>query len=395
VYLAVVQDFLAHDHFSQSHTRTPGLPLFLLLVGTGRTYFYATLSLHLLSVGALTLLLSRFAVRSRLIWAFFFIALLPPYLQNTAYLATESITAAFLTLGFVGLSLYILDRRWPYCLFASLCFVWAGITRPTNLVTPFLLAAILLVLPGRRLARAAALLVCMPALLFGSYVLYSAFHFQSFDIRSMAGYQLSNSTVFLYEYIPNPIAREELLKARSAMYAEKMAPNFAVWRAQPVLKQRLGLSDAELGRFLLRMNLRLILHHPEVYLEAIARSSNVYWFPYETKVIANSLILKAVWYGLQILMVTAFLLELTVLAGLFVGSHILNRTFDFAGDRAVVYVLAIAIVFQTMVVSYAVIGQGNARYRSVTDLLIIFGVALIADWGRTMWHASRRAPVLG
>jgi hypothetical protein len=110
-------------------------------------------------------------------------------------------------------------------------------------------------------------------------------------------------------------------------------------------------------------------------------------------VIANSLILKAVWYGLQILMVTAFLLELTVLAGLFVGSHILNRTFDFTGDRAVVYVLAIAIVFQTMVVSYAVIGQGNARYRSVTDLLIIFGVALIADWGRTMWHASRRAPV--
>jgi hypothetical protein len=47
-----------------------------------------------------------------------------------------------------------------------------------------------------------------------------------------------------------------------------------------------------------------------------------------------------------------------------------------------------------MIVSYAVIGDGNARYRSVTDLLIVFAVALIADWGWTMWHASRRVLVL-
>lgn len=394
IYLGVVQDFLAHGHFSQSHTRTPGLPLFLLLVGTGRAYFYATLLLHLVSVSALALLLSRFAVRIQLIWAFVLVALLPPYVQNAAYLATESITAALLAFGFVGLSLYILDRRWPYGLLASLCFVWAGITRPTNLVTPFLLAAILLALPKRRLARAAALLVCVPALLLGSYILYSATHFQSFDIASMSGYQLSNSTVQLYEYIDNPIAREELVRARSEMFAEKRPPNFAVWRAQPVLDQRLGLSDAELGRFLLHMNLRLIVHHPEIYMEQIARTSNVYWFPYETKMIVNSRVLKVAWYGLQILVLATFLLELTVLAGLFVGSHILNREFEFAGNRAVVYLLAIAIVFQTMIVSYAVIGDGNARYRSVTDLLIVFAVALIADWGWTMWHASRRVLVL-
>jgi hypothetical protein len=160
------------------------------------------------------------------------------------------------------------------------------------------------------------------------------------------------------------------------------------------LDQRLGLSDAELGRFLLHMNLRLIVHHPEIYMEQIARTSNVYWFPYETKMIVNSRVLKVAWYGLQILVLATFLLELTVLAGLFVGSHILNREFEFAGNRAVVYLLAIAIVFQTMIVSYAVIGDGNARYRSVTDLLIVFAVALIADWGWTMWHASRRVLVL-
>ena len=158
------------------------------------------------------------------------------------------------------------------------------------------------------------------------------------------------------------------------------------------MKQRLGLSDAELGQFLLRMNLRLIVHHPEAYIEKISRGTNGYWFPYETKVIGNNVILKVLWYGLQFLIGATFLLELTVLIGLFVGSRILNRDFDLAGDRAVVYLLAIAIIYQTMIVSYVVIGSGDARYRSVTDLLIIFAVALIADWGRTMWRANRRAP---
>jgi len=206
----------------------------------------------------------------------------------------------------------------------------------------------------------------------------------------MSGYQFTNSTVALYEYIDNPIAREELLEARSEMIAEKLPPNFAVWRAQPILQQRLGLSEAELGRFLLRMNLRLIVHHPEAYLEQIARTANANWFPYTTKLVtSNNPILRACWYALQILIVGMFLLELIVLAGLSVGSWILNREFDFVGDRAAVYVLVIGIVWQTIIVSSAVIGGGSARYRSVADLLIIFAVALVADWGRTKWLATR------
>jgi hypothetical protein len=206
----------------------------------------------------------------------------------------------------------------------------------------------------------------------------------------MSGYQLANSTVALYEYIDNPIARDELLEARNEMNAENLPPNFAIWRAQPILQQRLGLSEAELGRFLLRINLHLIVHHPEAYLEQIARTANADWFPYTTKVEAsNNPILKGSWYGLQILIVGMFFLESMVLAGLFVGSWILNRGFDLVGDRAAVYLLAIGIVWQTIIVSSAVIGGGSARYRSVADLLIIFAVALVVDWGRTKWLASR------
>jgi hypothetical protein len=390
-YVEVAQDFLAHGHFSQPHIRTPGLPLFLLLVGTGRTYFHATLLLHIVSVGALALLLSRLRVRLQPIWIFVLVSLLPAFVQNTAYLATEGITAAFLALGLVAVSLYVLDRHWAYALFASFCFAWAGITRPTNLPAPFLLAAVLLALQGRRMIGAAALVLCVPTLLLGGYIAHSAHNPRDFEISSMIGYQLSNATVPLYEYIDNPIAREELLRARSEMDAEGLSANFGVWRAQPILEKRMGLSENELGEFLLRMNLGLILHHPEVYLEQIARGSNAYWFPYATQLITKRPFWKASWYGLQILVVVAFLFELTVLIGLFVGSRLLNRALDLGRERAMVYLLAITIIFETMIVSYAVIGSGSARYRSVTDLLLLFAVALITDWGQTTWRTNHRA----
>jgi hypothetical protein len=388
-YLEVLRDFLDHGHFSQFHDRTPGLPIFLLLTGTGRTYFYAALFIHLISVGALALLLVRLDIRPQFVWSFVFVSLLPPYVQNTAYLASEGVTSAFLALGFVGISLYVLDHRWAYCLLGSLFFLWAGITRPTNLPLPFLLSGILLAMRGRKMGRGAAVLVGLPALLLGSYLIYSGHRLQSFNILSMAGYQLSNSTVEFYDDIGNSIVREELVKAREEMSAENLPPNFAVWRARRTLKQRLGLSDDQLGRFLLGVNLTLIKRHPEAYMERILQRLNMYWFPYATRTITAVPILKAVWYVVEMLVGVLFLFELTVLAGLYVGSWILNRAFEFVGNRAVVYVLAIGIIYETMSVSYLVIGYGNPRYRSVTDVLIIFAVILIFDWTMTMWQASR------
>jgi hypothetical protein len=388
-YLQVAQDFSATGHFVQLHERTPGLPLFVLLTGTGRKYFHTVLFLHLLSIVALALLLTRLTVRMQLIWAFVLLALLPPYMQNDAYLSSEALAGTLLVFGFLGVSLFILNRNyWIYCLLATVCFLWAGLTRPTNLITPFLLAGIL-ALSRRKLIRGAALLALLPALVAGAYVLYTDTNVHLFGLSAQTGYQLSNSTVRLYEYIDNPIAREEFLRARTELYVEGSAPNYAVWRVRPILKQRLGLSDVELGRFLLRMNLRLILHHPEGYLETIARGANMYWFPYETKIIVQSSALRAVWFGAQLLVSAVFLLEVTVLGGLAIGSRIIGRKLVDLGDRALVHLLALAIIFQTMIVSFLLIGSGSPRYRSVTDLLILFDIVLVADWGLTTWYASR------
>jgi hypothetical protein len=138
------------------------------------------------------------------------------------------------------------------------------------------------------------------------------------------------------------------------------------------------------------MNLRLIAHHPRAYLGQTARGLNLYWIPYWTKMIdGDNAIAKLLWYGIQALIVAVFLFEMVVVTGLLVGSYILNRDSGFTGDRWVVFLLAISIIFQIVIVSYAVMGMGDPRYRSVTDLLILFAIAVFGDWAWKMWHTSR------
>src|SRR5271170_6941967 len=95
-YLMPLRDFLAHGHLTEVPGRTPGLPLFLLITGTGRSYFYAGLLLYLLGLGGLVHLLFRLRVRPWLVWSFAFLVLLPPFAQNVAYIASEGLTETLL-----------------------------------------------------------------------------------------------------------------------------------------------------------------------------------------------------------------------------------------------------------------------------------------------------------
>jgi hypothetical protein len=395
-YLHPVDDFRAHHHFTQLHGRLPGLTVFLLLVGTGRFCFYATLALHLLAVGALALLLFRLAVRPAFVWAFVFLAILPPYVQNAAFLSSETFTEAFLALGFVLLSLCVLNRSWPLALLGSLCLVWAGLARPAVLFVPFALALILVLVSWQRFRRAAAILVLAPILFAGSWVLYTGIEFHYFGLSYFSGYQLSCSTIGMYEYIDNPIAREELLNARAEMYVAGMTPNDAIWKAVPHLEQRLGLNEVDLGRFLLRMNVKLITHHPEVFLEEFSRAMLMYWFPYLTKSLGYGGVLKLLWDAFQLMVAAVFLFEVAVLGGFAIGSRFVDRgLISGVSDRLLIYLLALGAIFQVEIMSCAVVGGSNPRFRSVTDPLSIFCAVFVADWALTAWRGSRRAPLLG
>jgi hypothetical protein len=364
------------------------LPLFFLLVGTGRPFFRVTLFLHLISVAALAILMFRFSVRAALVWVFAFVALLPPFVQNVAFLSTEAITGSFLAIGFASLCLFIVERRWPYCALASFFFAWAALTRPTNVITPFLLVFLLLLFLGKRLLRAAVVLVCLTTLLVGSYVGYNAFKFHYLGFTYQTGSYLTSITTELYPEIDNPIAREELLKGRNEMYAAGMNPHDAVWRARKPLEERLGLSEVQLAKFLMRMNVRLITHHPQAYLEAVAQAATSYWFPYVTKLIGGTSIRTLLWDAMEDLLAAIFLIEVVMLTGMAMGFKILTGKFVLMGDRTLAYLMALGIIFQTQIVSCAVIGASIPRYRSVTELLILFAILLVADWALAARHST-------
>ena len=330
----------------------------------------------------------RFSVRAALVWVFAFVALLPPFVQNVAFLSTEAITGSFLAIGFASLCLFIVERRWPYCALASFFFAWAALTRPTNVITPFLLVFLLLLFLGKRLLRAAVVLVCLTTLLVGSYVGYNAFKFHYLGFTYQTGSYLTSITTELYPEIDNPIAREELLKGRNEMYAAGMNPHDAVWRARKPLEERLGLSEVQLAKFLMRMNVRLITHHPQAYLEAVAQAATSYWFPYVTKLIGGTSIRTLLWDAMEDLLAAIFLIEVVMLTGMAMGFKILTGKFVLMGDRTLAYLMALGIIFQTQIVSCAVIGASIPRYRSVTELLILFAILLVADWALAARHST-------
>jgi len=394
-YTEMVPD-ISHFHFTKLYGRTPGLPIFFAFTGTSRAFFYAVLLLHFIGVTALLMLLFRLGVRSSLVWTFGLLALLPPYVQNVVYLLSEAVAAPFLILGFVSLCLFIFQRRWVYCVSASFWFAWAALARPTNVITPFLLGLMLVAFLGKKMIRPALVLVSVTTLLVGSYVLYTGAKFHYFGLSYLTGYHLTCTTVNFYEDIDNPIARDVLLKARTEMYRQGLPPIDGVWLWQNKLKQALGLSDVQLGNFLLRMNIKLIAHHPEAYLEDSARSMVGYWFPYVTKyAVGNSRvgpILKNLWDGIEDLVSATFLLEVVLLAGLTIGLKMYGEDILFRGGRALVFVLAAATIFQTQIVSCLMVGGEIPRYRSVTDLLILFTVVLASDWIWTTSRAARKSP---
>ena len=60
----------------------------------------------------------------------------------------------------------------------------------------------------------------------------------------------------------------------------------------------------------------------------------------------------------------------------------------FTGGRALVFVLAAAVIFQTQIISCLMVGGEIPRYRSVTDLLILFADS--SRLGLDMGHLARR-----
>src|SRR5262245_1859499 len=190
-YMGAAQD-ISDFHLNQLLDRPPGYPLFLILTKSANTpnrlLFAVTLSLHFLSVWILAAVLFESGLGEVSISLFALILLLPPYVESSAYVMSETVAEAALAVAFGCFVMWTVRRRAIWIALSSLSFGYAALTRPTYQFLGLALSACLIVFSI--LCRSTALTL-KRALLAGLIFLVGS-------VVTVGSYSLINYTSFGY-----------------------------------------------------------------------------------------------------------------------------------------------------------------------------------------------------
>jgi hypothetical protein len=402
-YLDAARD-LADFHIDQLQFRTPGYPLLLLATGSAekpvRLLFYVSLILHFAAVWLLATILQSLGFRRTFLVAWAVILLLPPFVENAAYALSETLTQFTLAAGFAGVFHWFRTRRQWLLWGAAIAFAYAGLTRPTYQVTGVAVAALIAVCwrtfrqPGRDLARAVMALTVVTVLTVGGYATLNYIKFGFFGVTPMLGFHLSTKTIRVLERIPDRdrAVRSILIAHRDAHLTQPNSSHTGymyIWSALPELQRQTGMNTAQLSRYMMRLNLRLIAAAPLDYVMEVFRAASAYWFPAVTPVASmNSRLLQAIWSALHFLLLGAFAVQAVLVVGstAFLVARRRRRTLLEATGRPAAEWLAYAIpgllIVYTMLVSILV-ESGVARVRTPVDIFMVLSVFIgLRIWTR-------------
>jgi 4-amino-4-deoxy-L-arabinose transferase-like glycosyltransferase len=394
-YLRLAHE-LSSGEIREAPLRTPGYPLLLVLAraseAPGRTLFAVQLALHLSAVFLVCATLASLGAGAAGTLAAGAVGVLPPFVQPTAYVLTETLTQFCLVAAIACLARHAAGGRRVWLFAASLMFGYAALTRPTFQIACLLVGLVVLLAAGRPGGASARLadvgVLCLGTLLLvGGFAAYCQARFGIPGTTSTLGFNLANRCPELYEHIPDPVARRLLVQARNEAYASGASPAWAHFRVQPQLLQELGLTREELGNFYRRQFARAILAHPVEYAEIVAGSFARFWFP-----ATGSLPMLAgraprmVWYAVHFL-----LMSVVAFGAAFFPAWLLTRRAGFAVDERTprawfLWACAMVLVLGNAVVS-CMLETGETRYRASTDLLLVFAAG--AGWigQRGVWRA--------
>ena len=398
--------------FETVFDRVPVYPLILLATGTtkegGRFLFLTQLVMHFLTVFMLSGLLYRTGANARLILFFAIVACLPPYVESTGYVLTETATQFFLVFGVAGLSMWMQGSRFPWLLAGSSCIALSAMTRPTFQLLPFLLIVMLVVSVRwtqivelrRRAWKASLALVVSAVVLIGGLVAHNVISFQYFGLTPLFGFNLCTRTVNVIERLPDEHAaiREVLIKHRNeALLRSPHKPYMYIWSAIPDLRRETGMDKLELSSHMAELNFVLIRAAPLAYLEEVLTAMARYWMPNVGGMGSfGSRVFQGVWGLLHLAIVGLFFVMTALMLGLIVLTRKRNLPppapsdgdpFAISSERWRLLLGTWAILAYTMLIS-TVFEMGTPRYRVVTDLLLLFAVALMADLLRRFRKAN-------
>ena len=407
-----VADDLRDGKLDELHDRVPGYPVLLLAthsLAPSRTLFLTQLSLYLLSVLLLAVFLDNAGISRRFIILFLLLSLLPPSVVNTAYMLTETLAAFLITAGAIALFWWFRNGRTPALILSGAAFAFSALVRPTYQFLFIMLTGILLIFPlfshtGRkRMVCAAISIFFSSCLVLGGFSLYNRQNSNYFGLSPMLGFSLSTKTVRVIERLPDEYKdiRELLIRSRDSELIARNGSHTGVmfiWQTIPDLQRLTGLSKVELSKYMLRLNLLLIREAPIEYIVEVTRSLSTYWLPSTTDVSNfNSRTLQLLWTMIHFAVVALFFF-VTLLISSFVliirwfPLEMKNRISVFlepCRHLLLPFFISISIIAYTMAIS-TMVEAGSPRYRTPTDLLMFFALAIGVHFVTQVGSRSRR-----
>ena len=277
--------------------RTPGYPALLAFtgstIGPSHALFYISLALHFGAIGFIAYVLNVLGLSRGVVWLFICIVLLPPYVESTAWVMTESLAQVIMGVSYCALILWLVNRRqWMFWLYACSA-TYLAFVRPTYEALTIVVAVTSVVcwccgwLPGlnlRNLSKSLLVAVAIPVICLAGYASWSYFRCGYFGVSTMSAYVLSHKTASFVEFMPAPYQelRDILVKYRDSYLVaprdDHTAQNY-IYRALPEIRRYYGGDELKVIEALEKANLALIKAKPLSYVNDSLKVLGSYWMP--------------------------------------------------------------------------------------------------------------------
>jgi hypothetical protein len=333
------------------------------------------------------------------------IGILPPYVEQTAYVASEALSQFTVVVVVVSLCLWMMTLSRRYFVVAVLMLPVAAMVRPTYEMLVWVLVTCVAVCYKCRLSRhigaknVVLFAIVSLILTFGVQFAWSAlnyYRFGYFGTTRMMPIALSTKTADLLEFLPDQYAdlRALLIPYRDQNLIEPFRDHSGkdyIYRAMPALVNYHGGDVIATTKHLKEALSYLVLHKPMSYLSNCFRSFGLFWTPNNCELCGTGLVSRGLTAALQLTLSFVFFLQVALGVGLIMvagSGHVagvrVHLTSDSSAKRGLVfaYVLGVAVVLYTATVSCC-FGTGEPRYRQTIDLLTVatcaVGVSVLRD----------------
>lgn len=375
----------------EANDRLIGYPLVLMATGSGHHSTHLLFFLQLAMHAACVLLVIDLARRVGIgRWGRAAIALLlyaPVVLVRVVQEGTEVLAALLLTLVFWMLLTPSRSGhrvRWALGL-GLLCGV-SALVRPTFtlLFIPVMVIAARAV-PARRWRTAG--LVALPALiLVGGWIVINGLRFDLWSTTPNTAFNLNSRSSTYVERLPASFepGRSVLIEERdeALLLGEAFPPENYIYRARPALEEATGLRGRALERYIMRVDLYLILHHPFNYLEAV-KVSSLNYSSIDGSPAVGDFGEPVAWAetGIHQLLLAAFFGVFALVPGLALAGRVERRHLR-------LFAVGFALAGYTFLVT-VMIEAGVARLRAPTEPILALVFVLGASIVRAAWRARR------